>query len=260
MSTSSDEGDLTMKFMNRINTVVVFLFFVSVCAVSQQLSKEDWQKQIAEQTAKRDDLKNKLTATQNEVANLKKQDADKADALKKCSDELAALIGSQEAPYAAQLDKVENLINELSRLSNQELWSRKAEVDTAQKWLDALKKSPLSGLDKYAKRIQDDQAKIDALKSTIQTTLAAGQAAKTYTVGTWARDRDCLWNIAKKPKIYDNAFLWPKIWQGNRDQIKNPDIIHRGQKLRIPEKGELTSGEKSALRSYWAKKNKSSNP
>ena len=77
----------------------------------------------------------------------------------------------------------------------------------------------------------------------------------TYTVGTWARDRDCLWNIAKKPKIYDNPFLWPKIWQGNRDQIKNPDVIHKGQKLKIPPKADLTKEEKSALRKYWSKKN-----
>ena len=76
----------------------------------------------------------------------------------------------------------------------------------------------------------------------------------TYTVGTWARDRDCLWNIAKKPKIYANPFLWPKIWQGNRDQIKNPDLIYPGQKLKIPPKADLTKEEKSAERSYWRKK------
>ena len=57
---------------------------------------------------------------------------------------------------------------------------------------------------------------------------------KVYTVGTWAKDRDCLWNISKKPDIYDNAWLWPRIWQGNRDQIKDPDVIHQGQKLKIP--------------------------
>ena len=249
-----------MKFMNRVNIAVAFLFIVSVCAFYQELTKDAWQKQMTEMTAKRDDLKSKLTSAQNEVANLKKQDADKTDALKKCSDELASLLGTQEGPFVALLEKVENQTNELSRLSNQELWSRRADVDSVQSWLDMAKKSPLSGLDKYAKRIQDDQAKIDALKNTIQTTLAASQAAKTYTVGTWARDRDCLWNIAKKPKIYDNAFLWPKIWQGNRDQIKNPDVIYKGQKLRIPEKSELTNGEKSALRSYWSKKSKSPNP
>jgi len=249
-----------MKLKNRIQLAAVLLVIVSVCALSQEMSKEEWQRQVASTTATRDSLKKSLAAAQDEVAGLKKQDADKADAVKKCADELAAMVGSQEAPFEALLSKVENLVNELSRLSNQELWARRAEVDSAQSWLDTAKKNPLSAMDKYAKRVQDDQGKIDALKNTIQTTLAEAEANKTYTVGTWARDRDCLWNIAKKPKIYDNAFLWPKIWQGNRDQIKNPDVIYKGQKLRIPEKGELTRAEKSALRSYWAKKTKSSNP
>jgi len=243
-----------MKLMNRLNLVVLFVLIVSVGAFSQEMSKDDWQRQMTELTTKRDSLKNVLTAVQNDVANLKKQDDDKAAAVKKCSDELATLIGNQEAPFDALLTKIENLINDLSHLSNQDLWARRADVDTAQSWLDTAKKDPLSAVEKYAKRIQDDQSKLDALKNTIQTTMAAAQAGMTYTVGTWARDRDCLWNIAKKPKIYDNAFLWPKIWQGNRDQIKNPDLIYRGQKLQIPEKGELSKAERTALRSYWSKK------
>lgn len=243
-----------MKFVNRLCLAALFVLIVSVGAFSQEMTKDEWQKQMTEMTAKRDSLKNTLTALQTDIANLKKQDDEKADAVKKCGDELAALIGNQEAPFEALLTKTENLINDLSTLSNADLWARRADVDTAQTWLDMARKDPLSAVQKYAQRIQDDQSKLDALKKTIQTTLAAAEAGTTYTVGTWARDRDCLWNIAKKPKIYDNAFLWPKIWQGNRDQIKNPDLIYQGQKLQIPAKGELTRAEKSALRSYWAKK------
>jgi nucleoid-associated protein YgaU len=250
-----------MKFINRTSLVILFVSIVSAGAFSQELSKDEWQKQMTQLTTERDSLKNTLTALQSEVSNLKKQDDDKTAAVKKCSDELAALVGNQEAPFEALLSKVENLINDLSKLSNQDLWARRAEVDTAQTWLDGAKKDALSAIQKYAERIQDDQSKLDALKKTIQTTLEAGKATATYTVGTWARDRDCLWNIAKKPKIYDNAFLWPKIWQGNRDQIKNPDLIYKGQKLQIPEKGELNKAEKAALRSYWSKKKVgSSNP
>lgn len=243
-----------MKLTNRLFQVVLFVLIVSVGAFSQEMTKEEWQKQITELTTKRNDLQNKLATVQTEVANLKKQDQDKAAAVKSCSDELASLIGQEEAPINALLDKIDNLLNDLSRLSNQELWARKAEVDTAQNWIDAAKRNPMSALSKYADRIRDQQARVDALKRTIQTTLEASKVDITYTVGTWARDRDCLWNIAKKPKIYDNAFLWPKIWQGNRDQIKNPDIIHEGQKLRIPAKADLTKEENSALRSYWSKK------
>lgn len=243
-----------MKFTKQFSLAILLVVIVSVGAFSQDMTKEAWQREMTEMTTKRDSLKSALTALQSDIANLKKQDDEKAALLKKLSDELAALIGGQEAPFAAMLDKIDNLINDLSRLSNQELWARRAEVDTAQGWLDAAKKDALSAMEKFAMRIQDDQSKLDALKKTIQTTLEAGNAVKTYTVGTWVRDRDCLWNIAKKPKIYNNAFLWPKIWQGNRDQIKNPDLIYRGQKLQIPEKGDLNKAERAALRSYWSKK------
>jgi hypothetical protein len=250
-----------MKLTKEMSLAVLFLVIVSVGAFSQEMTKEEWQRQMTEMTPKRDSLKNVLKALQNDITDLKKQDDDKAAEIKKLSDEIATMIGNQEAPYSAMLDKIDNLINDLSRLSNQELWTRRTEVDTAQSWLDAAKKNAMSAMDKFAKRIQDGQSKLDALKKTIQTTLEAGMAGTTYTVGTWVRDRDCLWNIAKKPKIYDNAFLWPKIWQGNRDQIKNPDLIYRGQKLQIPVKGELNKVERAALRSYSSKKKAgSSNP
>ncbi len=43
---------------------------------------------------------------------------------------------------------------------------------------------------------------------------------------------DSLSRIAKR--FYGDANKWPRIHEANRDQIKNPDLIHPGQKLRIP--------------------------
>jgi nucleoid-associated protein YgaU len=43
---------------------------------------------------------------------------------------------------------------------------------------------------------------------------------------------DSLSRIAKH--FYGDANKWPRIHEANRDQIKNPDFIHPGQKLRIP--------------------------
>ncbi len=45
---------------------------------------------------------------------------------------------------------------------------------------------------------------------------------------------DCLWNIAKKPSVYNDPWRWPLIFQANRDQIKNPDLIYPAQIFRIP--------------------------
>lgn len=243
-----------MTTMKRTGTVVLLLAAFAMGLFAQELTKEDWQKQVTELTAKRNDLKNRLTALETEINNLKKQDADKAAAVKACQDELAALVGAEEGPYVANLDKIDAQLSELSRLSNQDLFARRAELDALQKAIDDSKANRLSALPKYASRLADQQSRLDALKRTLQQIIESGQGMQTYTVGTWAKDRDCLWNIAKKPKVYDNAFLWPKIWQGNRDQIKNPDVIRPGQKLKIPAKADLTKEEKSALRSYWNKK------
>ena len=248
-----------MKVLNRVILVAALALYVSSYAAAQEMTKEEWQKQMTELTATRDDLKAKLTALQTEIDKLKKDDADKAVALKKCNDDIMALVGADaasERAFAAKLDEIDAKINELSRLSNQDLWARKGEVDDVQKMLDEVKKNKMSALPKYYDRIKEQQNRIDALRKTLET----AQVQMTYTVGTWAKDRDCLWNIAKKPKIYDNAFLWPKIWQGNKDKIKNPDVIKKGQVLSIPPKGDLTKQEKAAARSYWSKKSEAAAP
>jgi nucleoid-associated protein YgaU len=53
-------------------------------------------------------------------------------------------------------------------------------------------------------------------------------AARTYEV----KSGDSLSKIAQKH--YGNGNLWRKIYEANRDQIKDPDLIHPGQKLIIP--------------------------
>jgi nucleoid-associated protein YgaU len=43
---------------------------------------------------------------------------------------------------------------------------------------------------------------------------------------------DSLSKIAKR--FYGDAKQWQKIYEANRDQIKNPDLIYPGQTFRIP--------------------------
>ena len=56
----------------------------------------------------------------------------------------------------------------------------------------------------------------------------AAPAQKSYVV----KAGDSLSKIAKAE--YGDANKWRKIFEANRDQIKDPDLIHPGQKLRIP--------------------------
>lgn len=43
---------------------------------------------------------------------------------------------------------------------------------------------------------------------------------------------DSLSKIAKQ--VYGNAADWQKIYQANRNTIKDPDLIHPGQKIILP--------------------------
>ena len=65
--------------------------------------------------------------------------------------------------------------------------------------------------------------------STAPSPAPAQSAARTYTVVSG----DTLSKIAKS--MYGDANKWRKIYEANTDIIKNPDLIHPGQVLKIPE-------------------------
>ena len=56
----------------------------------------------------------------------------------------------------------------------------------------------------------------------------AASEGTTYTV----KSGDSLSKIAKH--IYGDASKWHRIYDANRDKIKNPDLIHPGQEFTIP--------------------------
>jgi nucleoid-associated protein YgaU len=64
--------------------------------------------------------------------------------------------------------------------------------------------------------------------SSTAPTPAPAAPAKTHTVAAG----ESLSKIAKK--VYGDANQWKKIFEANKDQIKNPDLIHPGQVLKIP--------------------------
>ncbi|RKX73909.1 MAG: hypothetical protein DRP49_06765 [Spirochaetes bacterium] len=64
----------------------------------------------------------------------------------------------------------------------------------------------------------------------------ANAVSQTYTVVYRDVATDCLWRISNREEIFDNPYLWPKIWRANRRIIQNPDLIYPGQILAIPPK------------------------
>jgi nucleoid-associated protein YgaU len=66
--------------------------------------------------------------------------------------------------------------------------------------------------------------------SSSQSGAASGQRTtqREYVI----KPGDSLSKIAKQ--VYGNAADWQKIYQANRSTIKDPDLIHPGQKIILP--------------------------
>lgn len=45
------------------------------------------------------------------------------------------------------------------------------------------------------------------------------------------RAGDCLWRIAAKPAVLNDAFEWPLLYKQNRDEISDPDLIYPAEDL-----------------------------
>lgn len=75
-------------------------------------------------------------------------------------------------------------------------------------------------------KTENNQATSTKENATTQTNPKA--TTKTYVV----KSGDTLWGIAKA--YYGNGAEYPKIFNANRNIIKNPNLIYPGQKLVIP--------------------------
>ncbi|MCX7908340.1 MAG: LysM peptidoglycan-binding domain-containing protein [Ignavibacteria bacterium] len=223
----------------------------------EELTKEEAKQRILEFQNIVNDLQSKLQALENDVEKVKQELDLTNKRLKDCLDGYLGLLGINPEtgkPYTKddvenfrqKLGQIEGKVREMQRLSNDELADRRKEVEELEASLNKLRMNKLSILPEFYN-------KIISLASDIRG-LYRERRVKTYTVGTWAENRDCLWNIAGKVEIFGDPFMWSRIWQANTNIIKNPDLIYPGQQLVIPAPGPKTTDEIKAERKYWRMK------
>ena len=217
--------------------------------LKQQMTEEDGKLAIAEFQEVLRQLDAILQKKQQQFADNEKQLAALQAAAKKCEDDLLALVGANKediARFRERLGRLEGRVREMKNLSDDALLERQAEVRELDAEVTKMRGEKVAVLPEFFNRVIAVAKDIKGLYREPKT--------KKYTVGTWAKDRDCLWNIAGKADIYDDPFMWPKVWLANKDLIRNPDIIQPGQQLEIPKKTDKSDDEQKAERRYFRNK------
>jgi len=216
----------------------------------EQLTRDEATLRIQNYQSKVNELNQRLNSLKDGNVELKKQIEESIAALKNCNDEYYSLIKATKEDverFAQQLGVLEGKVRQMKNLSNDELADKRADVEALENELNQMRRNRIAVLPDFYQRIIDDARDIRSL-------YREHSRLKTYTVGTWAENKDCLWNIAGKIEILGDPFLWPKIWQANTNIIRNPDIIRPGQELLLPVKGPKTPEETKAERRYWRNK------
>ena len=58
-----------------------------------------------------------------------------------------------------------------------------------------------------------------------------------YIVEDWNSTKDCYWNIAANPAVYNDPWMWETLYNANKDAMNdasNPDLVMPGMKVFIP--------------------------
>ncbi len=211
-----------MKFTKNLIGVFSLLLLFSVVTFAQEkdMTKDEWQAEMTRLTDQKASLQKEISSLQSDINNLKSKDIQSYD---DCMKELYQMVGASES----DVDNFRNAVAELDgKISRKE--GPKADRQTD---LDALKTNKISALPEFFDKVHNQmQASLDAW--------VEAPKEMNYTVVKG----DCLWRIAKKDQFYGNGFAWPMIYNANRDQIKNANLIFPKQTFKIP---NLTEQEKA---------------
>jgi FtsZ-binding cell division protein ZapB len=213
------------------------------------LTKAEAEVRINEFTGRVNTLQSELDALNAEMNTMNTQMTQLVNDTRSCQDAIYAMLGATEADvrnFRERLGRIESRVREIGGMSDENIGARRGELDSLEMQLNGMRREKLALLPEFYNKIIDIARQINEIRGRAKTS--------TYTVGTWAKDRDCLWNIAGKEQIYNDPFMWPKIWQANTDKIRNPDIIFPGQVLNIPAAGPKTDEELRAERLYYRRR------
>lgn len=214
-----------MKFRN-ILIAISLVLFAGLSFAQEKMTKDEWEAEMSRLKAKKDALMSEINTLKSDISNLNAQELGDPE---ECIDELYQLVGANRAA----VDNFRNAVNELNGKINR----KEGPKADRQADLNALKMNKISALPEFYKKVHVDMQ--NALDSWVE--------APTDIMYTVVKG-DHLWGIARKQAHYGNGFAWPVIYNANRDQIKNPDLIYPKQVFKVPQLSEEEKSKYEKLR------------
>ena len=171
-------------------------------------------------------------------------DADKAGARRFYPEDFKGLdntLGELKSAYQAEkyLDVISRggtavakarKLADMSKVAAEEEARRKAEEEARRREEDERRRAEEARQAEEARHAEEARRVEEARRAAEEEARRRADRPQTYNVVRG----DCLWNVSKKDKIYDNPFMWPLIYKENRSQIRDPDLIFPKQEFKIP--------------------------
>jgi len=215
--------------MKGIFIVICILLLIGSGAVAQEKMKMDeYKAKLAESQTSEQEANAKLAQLNQEIADLKSQID---DTQRQIDGEWAAVysaLGVTQGDvnaYRDELKGIDSEIDGLAGLSPEELFRRQGEIKAIEERIAKAKESKIGYLSEMENSLAALEGKLAALKAKVPTNIYDQYAVVKG---------DHLWGIAGKKEIYENPYQWIRIYNTNKDQIKDPDLIYAEQIFNIP--------------------------
>ena len=220
------------KFLVNIFIIVLLASLISFAQEEEtEMTEEEWEAEMSRLQSRQSTLNSEIQTLNTDIENLKATQSGLQNP-DDCINELYAMVGATKQ----DVDNYRNAVNELDgKIRRKEGPKADRQAD-----LDALKKNKISALPEFFDKVHNRMQK--ALDEWIDQ-----PAVISYKVVKG----DHLWGIAGKQAHYSNSFAWPVIYQANRDQIKNPDLIYPDQVFKVPPLSEEEKAKYEKLRKNY---------
>ena len=209
---------------------VLMIGLASSAFAEEKMTREEYVAKLAEYTQGEEQANAQLAELNAQIAALQSQlsglDAD----ITALDQAILSSVGASAAAVAGfgkELDGILSQLEGLMSLAPEALYMHhRIELGDIAAQVAEFKANKISALPEMAAKL----SRIDDMLNQLQSRGIRDLKQFDYTV----IKGDHLWGIADRETIYNDPYMWPRIYRANSDQVSDPDLIYTDQVLAIP--------------------------